>query len=437
MMQCIARSGVLRGEATIPGSKSNTTRAVVLATLAPGRSVIHNPVHSVDCYSTVDVCRTLGAKIEIDEDVWVVEGVGPDLEPPCDVLNVGNSGTTLYVITAVASHVKNGWAVVTGDYQIRRRPSGPLVRALNDLGAKSFATRPNSGAAPLVCGGPVVGGTTSLSGVNSQWLTPLLMIGPLTEKGIIVEVDNLQEKPYIDMTLRWLKKLDVQFTNTDWRHFHVPGGQRYDAFDGSIPADWESACFPLVAAAITDSDITLHGLDMFDAQGDKDIIRILRAMGADVEVKDDGHGGIRVRGGRTLHGIEIDCSDIPDAPPILSVLGTQSEGRTVLYNLHASRLKETDRPRSIYEELLKMGGKLHWENDDRLVIERSDLKGTQIDGRHDHRIVMATACAALVASGTTTISNAEYAKVSFPTFFEVMTSLGAPFELEGEPEHIR
>lgn len=437
MMQCIAKSGVLRGEATIPGSKSNTTRAVVLATLAPGRSVLHNPVHSVDCYSTVDVCRALGAKIEIGEDVWVVEGVGPDLEPPSDVLNVGNSGTTLYIITAVASHVMNGWAVVTGDYQIRRRPSGPLVKALNDLGARCFATRPNSGAAPLVCGGPVVGGTTSLPGVNSQWLTPLLMIGPLTQKGITVEVDNLQEKPYIEMTLRWLKHLDVQFTNTDWKHFHVPGGQRYEAFEGSVPSDWESACFPLVAAAITDSDITLHGLDMFDAQGDKEIIRILQAMGADVEVKNDGDGGIRVRGGKTLHGIEIDCSDIPDAPPILSVLGTQSEGRTVLYNLHASRLKETDRPRSIYEELLKMGGKLYWENDDRLVIERSDLKGTQIDGRHDHRIVMATACAAMVASGTTTISSAEYAKVSFPTFFEVMTSLGAPFELEGESEHAK
>lgn len=305
------------------------------------------------------------------------------------------------------------------------------------MGAKSFLTRPDSGAAPIVCGGPVVGGSTSLPGVNSRWLSPLLMIGPLSERGVTVEVDNLQEKPYIDMTLRWLARVGVQFTNTDWRLFHIPGGQRWKAFEGTVPSDWESACFPLAAAAITDSDITLHGLDMFDAQGDRDIIRILREMGADVEVKDDDRGGIRVRGGRSLHGIEIDCGDIPDAPPILAVLGTQAKGRTVLYNLHASRLKETDRPRSIYEELLKMGGKLHWESDDRLVIETSDLTGTQIDGRHDHRIVMATACAALVAGGTTTISNAEYARVSFPTFFEVMTSLGAPFELEGESEYAK
>ena len=115
-MQCTARSGVLRGEATIPGSKSNTTRAVVLATLAPGRSIIHNPVHSVDCYSTVEVCRTLGARSG-GQDAWVVDGVGPDLEAPSNMLDVGNSGTTLYIITAVASHIRNGWGIVTGDYR--------------------------------------------------------------------------------------------------------------------------------------------------------------------------------------------------------------------------------------------------------------------------------------------------------------------------------
>lgn len=436
-MKCTARPGVLSGEATIPGSKSNTTRAVALATLAPGRSVIHNPVHSVDCYSTVEVCRGLGAKIQVEDEKWIVDGVGPELEPPSDILNVGNSGTTLYITTAMAGLIRKGYAVVSGDYQIRRRPSGPLVKALGELGATAFCTRPESGAAPIVVAGPLVGGKTSLPGVNSQWLTPLLIVGPLTEKGVVVEVDNLQERPYIAMTLRWLQFLNVQFSNTDWRLFQVPGGQAYHAFEASIPADWESACFPLVAAAVTDSDVTLHGLDISDSQGDKEIIRILKDMGADVQVKEGGRGGIRVRGGKTLHGIEIDCGHIPDAPPILAVLGTRAEGRTVLYNMHASRLKETDRPRSIYEELLKMGGKLHWETDDCLVIERSELHGAAIDGRHDHRIVMATACAALCASGVTTITNAEYVRVSFPNFFEVMTSLGAPFELEGKVEFAR
>lgn len=434
-MKCVARPGELHGEATIPGSKSNTTRAVVFATLAPGRSIIHNPVHSIDCYSTVEVCRSLGATIEVNGEQWIVDGVGPEPKVPSDILNVGNSGTTLYIITAVGALLKNGYAVVSGDYQIRRRPSAPLVRALCELGATAFCTRPDIGAAPIVVGGPLVGGRTTLPGVNSQWLTPLLIVGPLTERGISVEVDNLQERPYIAMTLRWLDFLNVKFSNTDWRVFEVPGGQAYHSYEAWIPADWESACFPLVAAAITNSDITLYGLDISDPQGDKAIIRILQDMGADVEVRDGGKGGIHVRGGRTLHGMEIDCGDIPDAPPILAVLGTQAEGRTVLYNLYASRLKETDRPRSIYEELLKMGGKLYWDNEDRLVIERSELHGASIDGRHDHRIVMATACAALCATGTTTITNAEYVRVSFPSFFEVMTSLGAPFELEGREEY--
>ena len=426
-MDCIARQGTLKGEARIPGSKSNTTRAVVFATLAPGRSVIHNPVTSVDCFSTVRVCRQLGAQVQIEDGTWIVDGVGPVLEPPADILDVGNSGTTLYIITATATLLRHGHAVISGDEQIRRRPSGPLVQALRDLGATAFCTRPDVGAAPIVVGPRLAGGSTRLPGVNSQWLTPLLMTGPLSDRGVTVEVDNLQERPYIALTLRWLDRLGIQYTAEEWRHFHVPGGQAYKPFEATIPADWESACFPLVAAAITDSDVVIHGLDLNDPQGDKAIISILQQMGADVQVQPD--GGIRVRGGRSLHGIEIDCRDIPDAPPILAVLGTQAEGRTVLYNLAASRLKETDRPRSIYEELLKMGARMHWETEDRLVIERSNLHGAEIDGRHDHRIVMATAVAALVAEGTTRISDAPYAAISFPNFFELMQSLGAPYEL--------
>ncbi|BAS28203.1 3-phosphoshikimate 1-carboxyvinyltransferase [Limnochorda pilosa] len=426
-LHCIARPGTLQGEARIPGSKSNTTRAVVFATLAPGRSVIHNPVTSVDCFSTVRVCRQLGAKARIEEGTWTVDGVGTELEPPSDVLDVGNSGTTLYILTATGTLLRRGHAVISGDEQIRRRPSGPLVRALTDLGATAFCTRPDAGAAPIVVGPRLAGGRTQLPGVNSQWLTPLLMTGPLSEKGVTVDVDNLQERPYIALTLAWLDRLGIRYSREGWRTFHVPGGQAYAPFEATIPADWESACFPLVAAAITDSEVTVRGLDLNDPQGDKAIVEILQRMGADIAVQGD--GGIRVRGGRTLHGTEIDCGDIPDAPPILAVLGSQAEGRTVLYNLGAARLKETDRPRSIYEELSRMGARMHWETEDRLVIERSDLHGTEIDGRHDHRIVMATAVAALVARGATKISDAQYAAISFPNFFEVMQSLGAPFEL--------
>jgi len=422
-MKFIVSKSDLKGEATIPGSKSNTTRAVVIASLADGTSIIENPVPSIDCLSTVEVCRGLGAEIEVEKNRWIVRGTCGELTTPRDVLNVGNSGTTLYIITATSALLKRGAAVVTGDYQIRRRPSGPLIEAINALGGYAFSTK-EDGAAPIFVRGTLLGGKARLPGVNSQWLTPLLINCPLAEKDTEVIVDDLQERPYIDMTMGWLERRGIRFEHDGYERFYIYGGQRYHAFEERIPSDWESACFPLVAAAITNSEITIYGLDTRDYQGDKVIIENLKRMGADVDVRNHGLDGIAVRGGKELQGIEIDCKDISDAPPILAVLGCCARGRTVLRNLSASRLKETDRPSSIMHELRKMGARIIDEGD-RMIIEQSQLYGTFVDGHHDHRIVMATAVAALVARGVTVIDHAEYCAVSFPNFYEVMASLGA------------
>ncbi|HID16039.1 MAG TPA: 3-phosphoshikimate 1-carboxyvinyltransferase, partial [Candidatus Atribacteria bacterium] len=266
-----------------------------------------------------------------------------------------------------------------------------------------------------------------LPGINSQWLSPLLINTPLAPKDTEIYVENLQEQPYIRMTLGWLKRVGLEYREENMETFYLKGGQRPKSFDYEIPSDWESACFPIIGAAITDSDITLYGLDTNDYQGDKVVIDILKDMGADIEVKNNGKDGIRIKGGKTLRGIEIDCSDIPDAPPILAILGTQAEGKTVLKNLGASRLKETDRAKTIAEELRKMGAKIE-EYEDSMVIYKSDLYGAKINGHTDHRIVMATAIAGLVAKGNTIIDDAEYVSVSFPNFYEVMTSLGAKME---------
>ncbi len=425
-MKFIVEPSSLKGEAKIPGSKSNTTRAVVFATLADGTSTIRNPLPSADCLSTVEVYKGFGAEvIELSEEKWVIRGTGGDLKVPEDVLYTGNSGTTTYIAIGTAGLI-DGYTVITGDFQIRRRLAEPLLKALRDLGAEAFSTRGN-GCAPAVIKGPIKGGKTNLPGVNSQWLTPLLINAPLASGDTEIEVNDLKEKPYIEMTLGWLDRRGIKYEREGFEKFYLKGNQGYKSFDETIPADWESACFPLVGAAITDSDITLYGLDINDYQGDKVIVKILKEMGADIEVINDGKGGIRVRGGKTLHGIEIDCEDIPDAPPILAVLGTQAKGRTVLKNISASRLKETDRVATITEELRKMGARIE-DRGEELIIEESELKGTKINGHHDHRIVMATAIAGLVAKGVTIIDHAEYTRISFPNFYEVMSSLGAKIE---------
>ncbi len=426
-MKFIVEPSNLKGDAKIPGSKSNTTRAVVIATLAEGESIIKNPLPSADCLSTVEVYKGYGAEIvSLEEDKWIIRGSWKNPKLPNDVLNTGNSGTTTYMAIGTASLVKEGYTVITGDHQIRRRPSGPLLEAIGDLGGKAFSVR-GDGSQPVVVKGPIRGGKTKLPGVNSQWLSPLLINTPLAPEDTEIYVKNLQERPYIRMTLGWLKRTGIEYKEEEMERFYLYGGQRYKPFEYKIPSDWESACFPIVAAAITDSDITLYGLDTTDYQGDKAIIDILKEMGADIEVKNNGKDGIKIKGGKTLKGIEIDCRDLPDAPPILSVLGTQAEGKTVLKNLGAARLKETDRAKTIAMELRKMGAKIE-EYENSMVIYKSDLYGTRIDGHTDHRIVMATAVAGLVAKGNTVIDDAEYIRISFPNFYEVMTSLGAKIE---------
>jgi 3-phosphoshikimate 1-carboxyvinyltransferase len=186
----------------------------------------------------------------------------------------------------------------------------------------------------------------------------------------------------------------------------------------------------MVGAAVTDSKVTFIGMDPDDYAGERAYPHIIKAMGGKVTFKDEGRTVI-VEGGNQLQGIEIDCSGTPDAVPALAILGCKAQGKTLLYNIEASRLKETDRTKSIMEELTKMGGRFE-ETEGSLTIHHSELHGAVIDGRHDHRIVMATAIAGLIAEGETIISDAEYVGVSFPNFYEVMSTLGADIQKKEE-----
>jgi len=425
-MKFIVSPSNLQGTARIPGNKSATARAIVIGGLAEGVSKVKNPLPGIDSFSIIKMMRALGAKIDTNSsEEWILEGVANRPQVPGCVLDAENSGTGYYLITAVAATI-NGYSVVSGDYQICYRPAQPLIDALNDLGAKVFSTR-NSGTAPLVVKGPMKGGKTRLPGINSQWLSPLLIAGALTPDGITVTLKDLKERPYVSMTLGWMQTGGVKSSNENYEVFTVPGNQHYKGFTADIPADWGSSGYPMVAAAITESKVTFEGMDPEDFAGEKRYPYIIQEMGGKVTFLNSGRT-ITVEGGNELHGIEIDCSDTPDAVPALAVLACKATGKTVLKNIGASRLKETDRTRSIKEELTKMGGRFD-ETADSLTIYHSDLKAAKIDGRHDHRIVMATSVAALIAEGKTEISDSEYCGVSFPNFYHLMSALGAKIEM--------
>jgi len=421
-VKLVVRKSNLSGSVKIPGSKSHTIRAVAIASLAKGTSHIREPLVASDTLSAFHAYRLLGAEA-LKQDDWVVRGVGGRPRVPDNVIDVGNSGTTLYVALASAALV-DGCTVFTGDEQIRARPVQPLIDALNSLGAKVESTRGN-GMAPIIVRGPMRGGEITLDcSQTSQYLTSLLINCPLAKGDTVIHVENLTEKPYIEMTLKWLEEQGIELENDDYRRFCIPGGQSYKAFNKAISADFSSATFFMCAAAITGSELTLLGLDMYDTQGDKAVAGMLAEMGAKVEQVPD---GLKITGG-LLRGAEFDLGDTPDALPAMAVTACFAEGETRLVNVAQARLKETDRIAVMREELEKMGADVE-ELPDGLVIRGSSLKPTFLHGHADHRVIMALAVAGLALTGEATIYTAEALNVTFPSFVELMTYAGAEMGL--------
>jgi 3-phosphoshikimate 1-carboxyvinyltransferase len=417
------RHSALNGSVLIPASKSHTIRAVVIASLADGQSKVRNPLDSLDTEAAVNACRAFGAKIEKAEGEWTIKGVGGKLQVPDNVVDVANSGTTLYIVMGTAA-LLDGCCVLTGDAQTRRRPAQPLIESLNDLRARVFSTRGN-GMAPLVVRGPLKGGSTSVQAVTSQWVSSILINAPLAEKDTELRVTGLNEKPYVQITLDWLASQNIAVSHDQMRVFHIKGGQSYHGYSASVPGDFSSATFFLCAGALDGSKVSLQGMNMKDPQGDKAVVDMIKEMGAEVKI------GLETIGvtGKGLKGIDIDMNATPDALPAMSVIGCLAEGTTRLLNVPQARVKETDRIAVMAEELTKMGAKVE-ELSDGLVLHHSALKGTKVGGHGDHRVVMALAVAGLAAQGVTEIDTAEAMGITFPNFVELMASIGAKIEVK-------
>jgi 3-phosphoshikimate 1-carboxyvinyltransferase len=430
MLAKIRKSG-LTGEVWIPGSKSHMIRALYFGALGRGQSIIRQPVRSSDSLSAAGLIKAMGVSLDMSrDDYWVIDG--GELHIPEDVVDVGNSGTSMYSGSALVASLP-GRTVITGDEQIRKRPMQPVLNALMLLGAEAYSVRGN-GSAPFIVNGPLKGGKCYVDGIVSQYVSTAILAATLAQNDCEIVVDKANEIPYIEMTLQWMKDLGVSIdVSDDFNHYLVKSGQIYSNFNRPVPADFSSAAFMLIGSAITNSSVTLMGLDTNDVQGDKIIIDILKDMGADIEVTAHGAGGIRINGGKSLKGAVIDCSSTPDSIPILSVLGCFAEGETRLFNIESSRLKETDRPLLMVRELSRMGADIEL-NDKELIIRSSRLTGCEVDSCGDHRIAMAMCIAGLIAEGETVVNRVESAAISYPGFDSSLTKLGADvnYITEGE-----
>ncbi len=433
IMRSLVRPHVFSGTVRVPASKSHTIRRLLMASLAEGVSSIDRPLDSLDARSCVDACRAFGA--EIDEirspdgkavSCWKVRGVGAgsaggSMRVPDSIVDVGNSGTTLYLALAIAA-LGEGYTVFSGDAQIRRRSADSLLTALRGLGATAFSTRGN-GCAPLVVGGPWKGGRVSLECPTSQYLSAILIAAPLAPQGSVTEIDVplLNERPYIEMTLSYLDRQGIPYEATSDRSwFRIRGGAKYTSVDGSVAGDFSSAAFPACAAIISGGSVDLLGLDPEDTQGDKALFSMLTKMGCELQwTKSGGEHRLSLRRGARFEGAEFDLNDTPDALPALAACACYAQGETRLVNVANARIKETDRISTMDKELRKLGARIE-ECPDGLVIRGGPLSGGTVNGHEDHRVVMALAIAALGASGPVEIEGTQAAAVTYPGFLDLL-----------------
>ncbi|MDR1256434.1 MAG: 3-phosphoshikimate 1-carboxyvinyltransferase [Spirochaetaceae bacterium] len=416
----------------VPASKSHTIRRLLVASFAEGVSEIDYPLDSLDARSCLSVCRALGAEITETADEggvrrWTARGIGgakglEKIPPDAPPLDVGNSGTSLFLALAMAS-LGSKPVTFTGDEQIARRGAAPLLAALAGLGVTVHSGE--NGCIPITVCGSWRGGRVSVECPTSQYLSALLLAAPLAPAGVLTEIDVplLNEKPYIEMTLAYLDEQGVAYEKkADFSYFAIRGGSVYAPVNGAAPADFSSAAFPVCAAAISRGRAVLLGLDPNDSQGDKAFFDMAVSMGCKVTWEPEAGGGMRVtaEGAERLRGGCFDLNDTPDMLPAAAVLAAFADGETRLVNVAHARIKETDRIAVMSAELGKLGVDCA-ELPDGLVIRGGKIpSGGLVDGHGDHRIVMALAVCGLGASAPLTVTTAEAADVTYPGFLRLL-----------------
>ena len=420
-MRLAVRPSTVGGTIQSSPSKSYSHRAVLLGFLADGRSTLRNVLLSGDTLATVHAVQAFGAKTVITGDALTIDG--GRITCPEDVIDVDNSGTTIRLMAGVASLLPCA-TVLTGDDSIRKRPMQPLLDALAQMNVSAMSSR-NNGLAPLIIRGPNTGAKCSIAGdVSSQFISSLLVSSALKEVDTEITLTTpLKSRPYVEITMGLMREFGGQVEKKR-QNFLVPGKQRYVARNYKIPGDYSSAAFPFAAGALL-GEVTVAGLDPDDKQGDKAMLDILEAFGANVK---RGQSSMRVGPGK-LKGQRVDLADAPDLLPIVAVIASQAKGRTEIINAEHVRLKESDRIRSTTDFLRMMGARIEERKDGCVIDGPTRLTGAEIDSLDDHRILMAATVAGLVAEGQTTISRGDCYKISYPYFVDDMKALGARMEL--------
>lgn len=413
-MDIVFSGGNADGTVSPPASKSYTHRAIIMAALSGGKCVISNPLDSFDTRATADAVRSMGVTVNWTENQICIESKG--IHAPDKTIDVLNSGTTMRLMTGISA-LFDSETTITGDESIRKRPMGPLLDALKECGVKCES---NDGKAPIKIMGPVRGGRIEIDGsISSQFVSSMLMMSPLIgEPTDIILKGKTVSQPYIDITISMMKKFGIEIAKTDSGYHAEP--QKYIPCDFTVPTDFSSAAFPLVAGGLS-GKVSVKGLDMSDPQGDKKIVDILKMTGCTVDIDND--VVTCTQNGRPK-ACEIDISDVPDLFPIVSVLLSTADGTSRLYGAPQLRFKESDRIESVEKMLTTLGADIKGTDDGCIINGVKRLRGGRIDHKGDHRLMMAASIASLVSENPVSMENDRCWNVSYPGFIEQMRSLG-------------
>ena len=405
------------GTVNVPGSKSLSNRALLLAALAKGETRLTNLLDSDDIRHMLDALKLLGVEYSLSDDKTEckVTGLGGafSVDKPLSLF-LGNAGTAMRPLCAALA-ASNVTVELTGEPRMEERPIGDLVDALLDAGADIEYLK-NAGYPPLkITGSQLKGGELSVDGsVSSQFLTALLMAAPLFSEDTTIAIKGeLVSKPYIDITLDTMAKFGVSVENQDYQRFVIKAGQQYVAPKTfMVEGDASSASYFLAAGAIKGGTVKVTGIGKQSIQGDIRFADVLEAMGAKVEWFDD----CIVIHGAPLKGVDMDMNHIPDAAMTIATTALFAEGETCIRNIYNWRVKETDRLFAMATELRKLGVEVEEGHDYIRVTPGAVLQHAAIDTYNDHRIAM---CFSLVSlSGTpVTINDPGCTAKTFPDYF--------------------
>ena len=406
------------GSLTVPGSKSIANRSLLLASLSHGTTNLKNLPQNDDVKYMAQALNQLGLKTHQTDTNFQIEGACGTFPCQNSKLFLGNAGTATRFLTA-------GLCLATGDFEVdgvermRERPIAPLIDTLSTLGAK-ITYQKKRGCLPLKMQTfGILGGKIHLDpSMSSQYLSAILMIAPLAKSDMTLILNSPSvSQPYVEMTLALIKKFGVTIEHDHLQKFEIKAPQKYLSPESlTVEPDASSASYFLAGAAITKSKITIQGYGSKSIQGDAKFADTLQQMGASVTWEDN---QVTLQG-KTLHGIEIDMNDMPDAAMTLAVTALFAKGKTTIRNIYNWRLKETERLQAVSNELQKLGAEIEEGSDFLVITPPQKIKPAEIETYDDHRMAMAFSLAACHGVPIT-IQNPHCVSKSFPEFFELFT----------------